>query len=133
MAINRTRVIMNQSVQDCIVTGHQDIIHSLKLPDQSDRHVLAAAIVGKCDVSVTQNLKDFPMEALKPHMIEAIHPDNFLSDCLILLPESFCLAVRNIRSRINNPSYSVEEYLAILARQGLSKVATELEKFKDLL
>lgn len=38
------RDMMNKSVRDCLVTGHEPLIEGLKLPDPDDRHVLAAAI-----------------------------------------------------------------------------------------
>jgi hypothetical protein len=41
-------------------TGYETLIPSLRLPDDNDRHILAPAIVGRCDVIVTANLKDFP-------------------------------------------------------------------------
>lgn len=47
--------------------------------DPKDRHVLAAAIRGKCEVIVTFNLKDFPPESLEPWRIEAHHPSKFLA------------------------------------------------------
>src|SRR5687767_11169037 len=40
----RTRSLMNEAVRDCLVTGYEDLIESLSLPDPDDRHVLAAAI-----------------------------------------------------------------------------------------
>ena len=43
--LERTRDLMNQAVPDCLVTGHEQLIPALKLPDPDDRHVLAAAIV----------------------------------------------------------------------------------------
>src|SRR5215469_15678171 len=33
---------MNAAVADCIVTGYEQLIEGLKLPDPKDRHVLAA-------------------------------------------------------------------------------------------
>ena len=42
--IERTRSLMNQSTLDCLVTGYEDLIQGLQLPDPDDRHVLAAAI-----------------------------------------------------------------------------------------
>jgi predicted nucleic acid-binding protein len=43
-----------------LVIGYQNLIQSVSLPDPDDRHVLAAAIVGRCDVILTRDLKDFP-------------------------------------------------------------------------
>ena len=36
------------------------------------------AIVGRCDVIVTKNLKHFPEKALAEYGIHALHPDEFL-------------------------------------------------------
>ena len=38
------RELMNKAVRDCLVTGYEPLIESLKLPDPDDRHVLAAAV-----------------------------------------------------------------------------------------
>lgn len=40
--LNRTRVLMNEAVRDCLVTGYEELIDSLTLPDPDDRHVLGA-------------------------------------------------------------------------------------------
>jgi hypothetical protein len=57
--LQRTRMLMNTAVRDCLITGYQHLTASLWLPDPDDRHVLAAAIVGHCNVIINQNLKDF--------------------------------------------------------------------------
>jgi hypothetical protein len=62
--LERTRDLMDSHTRDCLVSGYQDLIPSLRLPDPNDRHVLAAAIVGRCDVIVTQNTKDFPDDSV---------------------------------------------------------------------
>ncbi len=36
----------------------------LSLPDRDDRHVLAAAIAAECDLLITDNIKDFPDDAI---------------------------------------------------------------------
>jgi len=73
----RTRTLMNEAVRDCLVTGYEDLIASLSLPDPDDRHVLAAAIHARADVIVTCNLKDFPAEVLAGFSIEAQHPRDY--------------------------------------------------------
>lgn len=50
---------MNEAVLDCLITGYEDLIPSLSLPDAGDRHIFAAAIRGRADVIVTFNLKHF--------------------------------------------------------------------------
>jgi hypothetical protein len=58
--LERTRDLMNQAVPDCIVTGYEELIDTLSLPDPDDRHVLAAALHGGAEAIVTYNLADFP-------------------------------------------------------------------------
>src|SRR5215510_13809953 len=74
----RPRNLMDEAVRDCLVTGYEDLIDSLTLPDADDRHVLAAAIRAGAGVIVTYNLADFPAETLVRFAIEAQHPDDFL-------------------------------------------------------
>lgn len=132
-ALERTRDLMDRATRDCLVSGYRDLIPSLSLPDADDRHVLAAAIVGRCDAIVTQNLRDFPPEALTPFGIEVQHPDDFLRNQLSLAPGVFCGAVRKVRARLWNPPYGAIDYLAILTGQGLVATAAELEEFVELL
>ncbi|MDE0524385.1 MAG: PIN domain-containing protein [Boseongicola sp.] len=53
---------------------------NLDLPDPDDNHVLEAAISTSASVIVTDNLGDFPAEALAPHAIDAISANDFLAD-----------------------------------------------------
>ena len=78
--LDRTRALMNEALEDPIVTGFEPLISALTLPDPDDRHVLAAAIKAGAQVIVTFNLKDFPAEVLGPFGIEAKGPDDFLID-----------------------------------------------------
>lgn len=132
-ALERTRDLMDASTRDCLVTGHESLIPSLNLPDPKDRHVLAAAIAGRCDAIVTCNIKDFPEPVLSEFGLDLKHPDEFLSDHLKLSQGLFCSCIRKIRRRLNNPPYSIEEYLDILTRNGLVATAAELRPFAELL
>jgi hypothetical protein len=132
-ALGRTRDLMDKATRDCLVTGYESIVPSLLLPDPDDRHVLASAIVGRCDVIVTQNLKDFPATALGPYGIDVQHPDEFLCNHLRLAQELFCAAVRKVRLRLKNPPYAVNEYLDALIRQGLVSTVAELKQFSVIL
>ena len=131
--LERTRERMDSETRDALITDYESRIDGLKLPDPDDRHVLAAAIVGHCDVIVTQNLKHFPQEALAPYGIEVQHPDDFLAHYLNIFPLRFCEAVRKVRARLKNPPYTVEEYLANLTQLGLTRTVSGLERFSQFL
>lgn len=70
-ALERTRDMMDQATRDTLVTGYEGLTSLLTLPDPDDRHILAAAIIGRCDVIVTRNLHHFPNTALAPYSVEA--------------------------------------------------------------
>jgi hypothetical protein len=131
--LERTRDLMDAHTRDCLVTGYQDLIPSLVLPDPDDRHVLAAAIVGRCDVIVTQNTKHFPDEAVSLYGIDIQHPDEFLCNHLNLAQGLFCSAVHKVRLRLKNPTYTTAEYLDNLTSVGLVATASELKQFSALL
>ena len=131
--LERTRDLMDSNTRDALVTGYESLIPSLHLPDPDDRHVLAAAIVGRCDVIVTTNLKDFPDAALAPFGLDAQHPDDFLCNHLNLAQGLFCRCVQKIRSRLKNPPCTTDDYLETLTRNGLVATAAELRPFAELL
>lgn len=106
-ALEPTRDMMDRVTRDCLVTGYEALIPALSLPDPNDRHVLAAAIVGRCDAIVTQNLKDFPEDVLEPYGIETQHPVDFFRNQLSLAPGLVCSEFRTVRARLKNPSKTV--------------------------
>jgi len=55
--ISRLRQLMNDAVADCLVTGYEPLLAALELPDEDDRHVLAAAIQAKAQIIVTDSFK----------------------------------------------------------------------------
>lgn len=129
----RTRALMDEAVRDCLVTGYEDLIASLSLPDPDDRHVLAAAIRAGAEIIVTYNLKDFPAEALSRFDIEAQHPDDFVGSLLDLAPGVVCGAVKRQRESLRNPPRTAQELLATLESQGLTQTVARLRPFVDVL
>lgn len=129
----RTRTLMNEAVRECLVTGHEELIDSLTLPDPDDRHVLAAAIRAGAQVIVTYNLTDFPAETLSHFDIEAQHPDAFLVSLFDAAPAVVRAAVKRQRESLRNPPMTAEEWLATLERQGLNQVVARLRPSIDLL
>lgn len=131
--VERIRDLMNAHVRDCLVTGYEDLISALTLPDPDDRHVLAAAIRARANVIVTANLTDFPAEILTGYGIEAQHPDEFIQHLLELAPAIVCAAAKKQRESLKNPPMSVEQYLQSLERQGLAQTVATLRTFADLI
>ena len=131
--IDRTAVLMEQVVDDALVTGYEALIAGLELPDANDRHVLAAAIRCGADVIVTMNLKDFPATALNQYGIEAQHPDEFVENLFDLNQASVLAAAQAHRKALKHPPHSVAEYLDGLRRQGLVQTAKLLEPFAAIL
>ncbi len=131
--LDRTRQLMDAHSRDCVVTRFESLIPGLTLPDPDDRHVLAAAIRGRADVIVTFNLKDFPAEALAPYDIEAQHPDDFLSYLCDLHPEARCVSARICRARLKQPPFSVDDYLAGLAKLPLPRAVAFLGEKRGLV
>ncbi|WP_422137535.1 PIN domain-containing protein [Endozoicomonas sp. ALC020] len=131
--LNKTRQLMNAHVRDAVVEGFEHLIDSVQLPDQDDRHVVAAAIVANADVIVTYNLKDFPDEALTPYELQAIHPDSFIHDLIDLHPAEVIGVIRSARGALKKPSLTVDEYLSRLRKQRLPETVTWLESMKLVL
>jgi hypothetical protein len=127
------RQLMNEAVPDCLVTGYEELIPSLSLPDPSDRHVLAAAILGSASVIVTFNESDFPQETLSPFGIHTRHPDLFLLETEGLDPGSLVRALECDRRRYRNPPLTVDQYVGDLRRAGLPRTADYLDRLKVLI
>lgn len=120
---------MDSSFRSALLSGFEYLIETLDLPDPMDRHVLAAAIHGRCDLIVTKNLGDFPPDKLGTYRISPVHPDRFLTLLFAQDADMFCHSVRTVRSRLNNPPYSVDEYIENIERRGLVETASQLRKF----
>lgn len=132
--VDRIKRLMNEHTRDALVEGYQSLIPTIEgLPDPDDRHVLAAAIVGRSNVIVTYNLKDFPQPALAPFGIEAQHPDEFIRHLIDLNEIVVCAAVQQQRLALKNPPKSVEELLDILVQQELPLTVAALRDVRSLL
>lgn len=55
------------------------MLEDVALPDEDDRHVLAAAVAAEATVLCTSNAKDFPAEAVELIGVEVLTPDQLLS------------------------------------------------------
>jgi len=62
---------------------HWRTLHNLLLPDEDDRHVLAAALAAEATVLCTSNTKDFPAQIVEALGFEVLTPDQLLSRLVV--------------------------------------------------
>lgn len=131
--LQRTRKLMDNHAPDCLVENYEPLISGFNLPDQDDRHVVAAALKGQAEGVITFNLRDFPDDVLVPMGLTAIHPDIFLCDMLELDPARAVMAAQKHRRSLRNPALPVDDYLDALQRQRLPAFVSALRRFEAML
>ena len=110
---------MRITFPDALVTEWEELVSTIHLPDPDDRHVVAAALAGRADVIVTDNLADFPPAAL-PASIARQSLDDFLLDIFDLHPGQAVTAVSVIAGRTgkSGPAMTASEIAAYLSTHG---------------
>ena len=126
----RTCAEMNRAVPDAMVTDYEKLISTVTLPDDNDRHVVAAAMTGGAEVILTLNLKDFPAERL-PNGIAAVAPDPFLVQVFTLHKVEFLQTMAEHRASLTRPPKTSEEYVEALRHGGLVKLAEYVAEHLD--
>jgi hypothetical protein len=126
--LQRTKDAMNSAFPDANVTNYKELMEGLSLPDEDDKHVLAAAIRANTDVIVTVNLKDFPTDYLKKFDIESQHPDTFISNLINLDKQKAIEALNNQIKSLKNPPKTKKEVLETLKNCGLEQSVILLEE-----
>ena len=121
---------MEISFPDAVVTDWEQVVGSIDLPDPNDRHVVAAAIVGRADVIVTENSRDFPFEKLPPPLFTQTL-DEFLLDSLDLDHQAVVEAVNQVAVRTgrNGPKRSPAEVADHLRLTSAPQFGAALAKF----
>ena len=127
-ALHRTRELMTEAVPDCMVTGFEELVDGLILPDANDRHVLAAAIRAGAQAIVTFNLDDFPEAQLARYNIEAKHPDDFVIDVIDLALGRVTKVISEQAGALKNPPRSIADLLDTLRDQGLARSVAKLRE-----
>ncbi|WP_245907024.1 PIN domain-containing protein [Reichenbachiella versicolor] len=120
---------MNKACPDALVEKYETLIETVKLPDQDDRHVVAAALKCNANVIVTNNLKDFPTSYIESLGLNIIDPDTFIADMIDLSPDKCTDAFREMVLKKRKPPYDEIQYLEILRKNGLHQTADELSKY----
>lgn len=86
--------------------------------DPKDRHVLAAAVIAKADVIITNNIADFKEKDLAPWNIKAQSPDEFLSDLFDEYPDSIVKLLQQKSANYKNPPKTFTQLLDFLGKKA---------------
>jgi predicted nucleic acid-binding protein len=110
---------MSDAFPDAEIDGYEHLIGCLDLADERDRHVLAAAIVGRCSGIVTANVRHFPSEISERYQIEIVHPDDFIVNIIDLDEGRALAACRQHRAAMSASKPNATEYLERYKAAGL--------------
>ena len=118
-------LLIKDQWRNSLVSRNEALESTLFLPDMDDRHVLAAAIVGKADVLLTNNLKDFPSRILFKHGLTRQSIDNFLWQLFTEAPELINTSVERAfdlyRKTIQSTATSKKSFLKKYQLSRLAK------------
>ncbi len=112
--------------QLALVDNYEPLVTSLELPDDKDRHVLAAAIKTNANIIVTNNMKDFPKEYLASFGLTAKTADDFITDTIDLNTGLALEAFRALVLNRTNPNLDEFEILDRFRKNGLIDSANYL-------
>ncbi|MEL6869127.1 MAG: PIN domain-containing protein [Pseudomonadota bacterium] len=129
---SQTVRLMQQAFPEAAVGAYERLEHGIgKLPDEGDRHVVAAAIKSGADILVTENLRDFPRKTLALYGIEPLSCDAFVADVFESAPRAAQRAIDRMLTRFARPDLDMPSLLATMRRIGLRQSAQLLEALKD--
>jgi predicted nucleic acid-binding protein len=120
--------IVQKAFPFAMVRGYESLIKQLDLPDEDDRHVLAAAIRVGADFIVSQNLKHFPRNALSSFGIVAMDTDTFLAHLINNKPLIGLRAFKEMVKQRKRPTQSAQEVLQLLRNHDLKRTAAMLDE-----
>jgi len=127
-ALERTRGLMTTHFPGAMVRQFEGLAVEIALPDDGDRHVVAAAVRAGVRLIVTFNMRDFPPGPLASSGIAAQHPDDFLLSVLASNEDRFCRVVREQAVACRDPPFTVMELLDNLERGGLVQTVRRLRQ-----
>ncbi|NET91142.1 MAG: PIN domain-containing protein [Kamptonema sp. SIO1D9] len=112
----RFEAVLKQAFPESLAEVPDDLIVQMT-NDPRDRHVVATAVVTDAKIIVTFNLKDFPVDALAPWGIQALHPDVFLNRLYEDAPEIVADLIQQQAEDLQNPPLTIEDLLTRLKLQ----------------
>jgi hypothetical protein len=124
-----TRRLMTDAVPTAVVSGYEEHIPNVILPDPHDRHVVAAGIAAKATLILTWNLRHFPENKLKKFGLRKMNPDEFLSELFDKAPELMIGSLANARRNLSKTRVSASDFISIVENQKLAQLAKRLQKY----
>lgn len=133
--LTRTRQLMDNYIDDCLVVGYEHRIETVTLDDEDDRHVLAAAIECGATIIVTNDKGFFDnRDELLSRGVVPLTPDQFICDFLETYEDAaegaLERAARAIKGRLKNPPMPWNFYFNKLVDNGLPKT---VERLKEII
>jgi hypothetical protein len=123
-----TRRLMDKALPAAMVRGYEHRVSAVDLPDPSDRHVVAAAIVAGASIILTWNVRDFPSKALRKVGLRRETPNTFLSAIYDAVPDLMIGSLANARRNLTRSSPSPSDFIKIPRDLKLSGLANRVEK-----
>jgi PIN domain len=126
--LDTIRRLMNEALPTAMVSGHEDYVPAVNLPDPNDRHVVAAGIAAGASVILTWNLRHFPAKELKKFGLRRETPDAFLSGLYDEIPDLMIASLANARQNLTRSRVSALDFIDILRKQRLVELAKRARK-----
>ncbi|MDR2619815.1 MAG: PIN domain-containing protein [Propionibacteriaceae bacterium] len=100
---------------------HFERIAQLNLPDEDDRHVIAAALAAEADIVCTANIADFPQQITKELGFVVMTPQELICQLIMTHPDTMLLVHKTAIA--NLPGATDQSTLEALRRAGAPKAA----------
>jgi hypothetical protein len=126
--LQNTRRLMNDAVPTAMVSGYENHVPEVNLPDPDDCHVVAAGIAAGASLILTWNLRHFPAKELKKFGLRPETPDAFLSGLYDKVRALAIGSLANARRNLTKTRVSASDFIDILTSQKLIELAKRAEK-----
>lgn len=103
---------------------------ALTLPDEDDRHVLAAALAAEATVLCTANIRDFPPAVTGSFGFEVVSPDALLSELITEYPDRIITVHTTSVERL--PGATDTSTIAALDRAGAPAAAAKMRQLLEV-
>ena len=111
-----------------MVSGFENHVAAVNLPDPNDRHVVAAGIAAGASIILTCNLRHFPAKELEKFGPRKDTPDAFLSGLYDQVPDLMIGSLANARRNLTKSRVSASDVIDILRNQKVIQLAERAQK-----